>query len=341
MLATTATPNDDVITLRNIVALPRDPVTLFFDGGDTLTSQGGAIAVSLTFWTDEPGPGPLFSDAWELYPTNRWGTEYRIPIGENLAGSGPNQRFGFDIVGLNVQAVQDGTNVEIDLDANGSFETTVILNQGQQFTRFGTEGGIGPDSTLVGARIRASSPVQVHLISTNPQSRYEMRGYTMVPFNQWASDYVAPRSSDGDFWLYNPNNSDLTIGVETSITAPTTLIIPANSTVKYPPQGLSSATGVRFTSSDGQRFYGLATLDAADLQDWGYALLPFNRLATQALIGLGLGNVNEPPDGDESRIYVTVVEATTIFVDYDNDSMVDASFSGSPIGGSRHHRPQR
>ncbi len=154
-----------------------------------------------------------------------------------------------------------------------------------------------------------------------------MRGYTMVPVDQWTHDYLAPRSSDGDFWLYNPNDSELEIKVETALTASTTLTIPAKSTVKYPPLGLSTATGIRFTSTDERHFTALAALDENDLQDWGYALLPSNRLVTQALVGLGLGNVNQPSDADESRIYVTALADTTIFVDYDNDDQTDANFS--------------
>ncbi|MFN8454879.1 MAG: hypothetical protein U0401_09465 [Anaerolineae bacterium] len=326
----------DVIILRNIVVLPRNPAILFFDGGDTLTSTGGAIAVTLTFWTAPPGPGILFTDAWELYPTNRWGTDYRIPIGENLAGTGPNQRASFEVVGLNVQAVSDNTTLEIDLNGDGAPEDTVTLNQGQQYNRIGTPSGLGPDSTLVGARVRSSAPVQVHLFTAQPSSTYEARGYTMVPVNQWTDDYLAPRSSDGDFWLYNPHNSDLTVTAQT-IAGTSTLIIPANSTLKFPALGLSAASGVRFTSADGRPFSGLAALDQNDDQDWGYAVLPFNRLATQTLIGLGLGNNNNPPgpgnggDGFESRVYVTTVEATTIFVDYNNDGAPDASFPVSPL----------
>ncbi|NJN92712.1 MAG: hypothetical protein HC875_00810 [Anaerolineales bacterium] len=331
LLASPDTGQDDVITLRNSVELPRDPGTLFYDGGDLLTSEGGAIAVTYTFWTDDPGPGPLFMDAWELYPTNRWGTRYRIPVGEDLAGTGPNQRPGFDIVGLNIQAVSNNTSVQIDLDNSGDFEISVTLNQGEQFTRLGTEGSVGSGSVLAGANIQASNPVQVHIFTGNPTSRYEARGYTIVPVDQLTFDYLSPRSSDGDFWLFNPDDDDLEVRVETAITPPETIIVPADSTIKYPPAGLSPATGMRFTSADERSFSVLATFDETDVQDWGYAVLPFNRLATQALVGLGLGNVREPPNNDQSRIYVTAVEETTIFVDYDNDGNVDAGFDVSPL----------
>jgi uncharacterized repeat protein (TIGR01451 family) len=331
----------DVITLRNTVTLPRDRANLFFDGGDVLTSVGGAIAVSVTFWSDtaENGPGVLFTDAWELYPTSRWGTDYIIPIGENLVPAnddpsqlGPNQRLGFRVVGINIQAVRNNTTVQIGLNADGDFEDEVSLNEGEQFNRVGTRDGIGPESVLAGARVRASAPVQVHIFAANPASTYEARGYTIVPANQWTNDYLAPRSSDGDFWLYNPNDSDLEVRVETAITGPVTINIPLRSTIKYPETGLmTAATAIRFTATDGRPFTGLVALDATDEQDWGYALLPFNRLGTQVLIGLGLGNENVPPDGNQSRVYVAAVNRTTIFVDYDNDGNPDRSVDVDPL----------
>lgn len=321
---------EDVVVLRNLVRVPRDPSEFFYDGGDTLTSTGGALAVSVTFWTERPpGPGSLLTDAWELYPTNHWGTDYVIPIGENLAGTGPNQRPAWEIVGLNVQAVLSGTTVQIDLNGDAVFDESVTLDQGEQYNHIGTPNGLGPDSTLVGARVQASAPVQVHLFAANPLAAYEARGFTPVPFNQWTDDYIIPRTTEGDVWLYNPHSSPLDVEVRT-VSQTTTLSIPGNSTVKYPPLGLSGPTGMRFTSTDGRMFYGLVALDALDVRDWGYVLLPFNRLATQALIGLGLGNTREPPDGDESRIYVTANTDTTIFVDYNNlndsDTIPDASF---------------
>jgi uncharacterized repeat protein (TIGR01451 family) len=91
------------------------------------------------------------------------------------------------------------------------------------------------------------------------------------------------------------------------------------------------ATATRFTSTNGQLFYTLAAFDEADAQDWGYSLLPFNRLATQALVGLGLGNSNRPPDGNQSRIYVAATSATTIFVDYNNDGNPDRSINVAPL----------
>jgi uncharacterized repeat protein (TIGR01451 family) len=315
----------DVIALQNTVPVePRDPSRLLFDGGDRIVALGGSLAVTLAVWPETvPGDagdvaGILFAGAWELYPTSRWSTEYVIPIGEDVVrGNG-----SFRVVGLNVGAVdnEEGTAIDLDLDADGAFENRVVLGQGEQFTQV--------TGVRAGARIQASSPVQVHIFTGNPASAYEARAYTILPRNEWSNEYLAPRSSDGDFWLYNPHGDELLVSAQT--TAGTDQItIPPYRVAKYPPSGLSPATGVRFTAPDD--FYGLAVLDEDDAQDWGYSLLPKAYLTTQALIGWAPGNHNDPPDGAESRVYVTAETATTLYVDYDNDGTEDDVFDVPPL----------
>ncbi len=316
----------DVIVLQNLVPVdPRDPAMLLFDGGDRIVALGGALAVTLAVWPEtvpreggEPIAGILFAGGWELYPTSRWGTEYVIPIGEDVVrGNG-----SFRVVGLNVQAVEneEGTSVDLDLDGDGIFESRAVLGEGEQITQV--------SGVRAGARIIASHPVQVHIFTGNPAGRYEARDYTILPRNEWSNEYLAPRSSDGDFWLYNPHGSELVVSAETTAGTDQVTILP-NRVAKYPPSGLSPATGVRFTAPGD--FYGLAALDEEDSQDWGYSLLPDAYLTTQALIGWAPGNHNDPPDGVESRIYVTAETATTLYVDYDNDGTEDDVFDVFPL----------
>jgi uncharacterized repeat protein (TIGR01451 family) len=340
-----------VITLRNQVPTnPRDPSQIFFDGGDKLTAVGGPIAVAMMVWMRGTGPGVLYADAWELYPTSRWGHEYIVPIGENLIRnlstdptppSLPSCNLtltnSFRTVSVNVQAVEDNTTVEIDLDGNGTVDvtTTPPLNQGEQILQ---------SDINVGARVRANvagndTPVQVVVIASDPCRTWEMRGYTLIPLDQWTHDYLAPRASDGDFWLFNPNSSPLLVSAQT-ISGTTAITIPALSTGRYPPPGdpLLGATGVHFTANED--FYGVAALDAASAQDWGHALQPTNLLTAQTLVGLGLGNDNRPPGprpgqpgstGFESRVYVTAVNATNILVDYNNDGNPEFSRPVAPL----------
>jgi uncharacterized repeat protein (TIGR01451 family) len=327
----------DVIVLQNSVVVPRNLTDIFYDGGDKLTAVGGNLAVTLVVWPE--GPGILYAGAWELYPTSRWGTEYRISVGEDLAGLRP----GFEVTGLNVQAVEDGTTVEIDLDADGVPEHTVTLNQGQQYILIGEQTGIDvplQQSVLVGSQVQVTNggPVQVHVFTANPASSYEARAYSMVPFNQWTDDYLAPRSSDGDFWFYNPDPINPLTVVITSTSTVTNIIIPAGGVTQYPAALSTTPTGIRFTSSDGRPFYGVAALDATQDQDWGYALQPVENLTTQVLIGLGIGNNNDNPpglplnpDGDQSPVYVTAVTTTTLHVDYNNDGITETAVLIPPL----------
>lgn len=314
----------DVVTLQNVVEVePRDAAVVLFDGGDKLVSVGGAVAVNLAVWPESvPGedgasiPGILFAGAWELYPTSRWGLEYVVPVGQDVVrGAG-----SFGTVGLNVQAVQADTSVRVDLDADGEFEITRQLNQGEQLTEV--------EGVNAGAMVSASAPVQAQIFTGNPLSAYEARAYTMLPRGEWTGDYLAPRSSDGDFWLYNPQPDELSVSAET-LTGTSVLTIPANGVAGFPVGGLSTATGVRFTAGDD--FYGLVALDEADAQDWGYALMPVENLTTQALIGWAPGNNNAPPDDDQSRVYVTAVSTTTLVVDYNNDGETDARYLVTPL----------
>jgi uncharacterized repeat protein (TIGR01451 family) len=317
-LASDVLQSGDVIVLQNVVPVPRNPAVLFFDGGDKFISVGGAVAATLGVWP-QPDAGILFGAAWEIYPTSRWDPNYVIPVGQNV----PRPGGSFTTVGLNVQAVEDGTSVQLDLNADGTFEQTVVLNQGQQYPQV--------NGVLAGAQVQASAPVQVHVFTKDPASTWEARAYTMLPRDQWSNDYLAPRSSDGDYWLYNPNPNDLLVSVET-VAGTTSITIPANSAGRFPPLPapvLNVPTGAHFTASND--FYGVAALSVGEDRDWGYSLLPIGNLTTQALVGWAPGNNNNPPNGNESRVYVTAVTTTTVLVDYNNDGTPDASFPVSPL----------
>jgi len=310
----------DIIALQNTVELPRDSTQFFFDGGergDKLTALGGAIAVSVAVWPESVSS--LYAGAWALGSTSLWGMEYVVPVGEDIAGTGPNQRPGFQVVGLNVQAVLDNTVVDLDLDGDGSTDETVTLDQGEQYT---TETG----GVEVGARVEVQSggPVQVHILTADPDVTipYEARAFTLLPLNLLADEYLAPRSSDGDHWLHNPHSAPITV-TATTATDVTIIAIPANSTVKFPATGLSGPTGVHFEGTD--TFYGVAALDPDSARDWGYGLAPVGILTTQALVGWAPGNNRNPPSswgGDPagltaSRVYVTALTTTTLNVIYD------------------------
>ena len=310
----------DVLRLQSKITLPRDPTNLFFDGGDKLIAVGGTLSIGVANWPENPAT--LYAGAWALYPTSRWGKEFVIPVGENLGGVGPGLRVGFRKVLVNVQAASDGTTVELDLNADGNLEQTLVLDEGEQFTQIS---GV----TNSGGLIRASGPVQVHLLTANPQANYEARAYTLIPRDQWTADLIGPRGSGGDFWLYNPDTQPLMVTART-VSTTTTLLIPPQTTAQYNGHG-GAATGLHFTSTDGRPFYGLAALAPDSAQDWGYTLLPVANITSQKLVGWAPGNVNQPPDGDESRLYISAITTMTLLVDYNHNNQVDATLVITPL----------
>ena len=325
----------DVITLRDDVPVPRpDPPTDFlYDGGDKITATGGSIAVSLAVW---PQPlalpahaGFLYAGAWELYPTGRWCQNYVIPVGVDLAA----QRAGFTVTGFNVQAAEENTEVQIlDRDDNVLFTITLEEGENRPFLT-GIESG---------TQVVATEPVQVQLFTGDPVRTYEARAFSLRCRDEWSNRYLAPRSSDGDFWLYNDSDNPLTVDVETAAGMQPPITIQANSAARYPTLGpvLADRSGVLFTSGDGD-FYGIAGLDPAQVQDWGYALLPTGNLTTQALVGWAPGNSLRPPQTpadwptqagrEASRVYVTVENATTVYVDFDGDGSRVTPYPVSPL----------
>jgi uncharacterized repeat protein (TIGR01451 family) len=354
------TPADDILTegyiieLRNRVPLvgddgQRDPSDDYPDGRDAMASVNGAIAVTLAVWPRSPDdtgidPDSLYAGAWELFPTGSWGQDYRIPVGEDLApeDASPTSptRAGFRVVGLNVTAVEDNTTVELDLNADGAADTTEILNRGDQLTRIGSQVGIDPDeSVLVGAQVLASAPVQVHVFTADPAATWEARAYTMFPFDFLEDEWLAPRASDGDFWLYNPSEDALTVEVRTSTAPLDTITIPGRSTIKYPAPGLSGATGAHFKSTDRRPFDGVVALSADDARDWGYPIFPVSALTSLALVGWAPGNnLPDPPDAptlegrEGSRVYATALNATTIHVIFDlSDGSLPVDYPVAPL----------
>src|SRR5439155_27041070 len=70
-----------VISLRNTVALPRNPAVLLFDGRDRIAGTK-ALVVSRAAWPTTPGP--VMAGAVEVAATLDYGTNYVSPVGQDL-----------------------------------------------------------------------------------------------------------------------------------------------------------------------------------------------------------------------------------------------------------------
>ncbi|KAB2845907.1 MAG: hypothetical protein F9K45_02990, partial [Melioribacteraceae bacterium] len=117
-----------VIILNNPVTTTSRQSVIDFDVSDKIAATK-TISVARSGWTT--GPNTLLADAIEVFDTDNWGKSFVVPVGENIPNSDSFRIFNY--TGLSIMASTNNTNVQIDADANGSFETNINLNEGQGY----------------------------------------------------------------------------------------------------------------------------------------------------------------------------------------------------------------
>ena len=303
----------DIVALDNNVSLPRDGGQVRYDGGDKL-GVTEIVAVTRAEWALTPGS--VLAGAVEVYATNKYGTRFEAPVGEDISAAEM-----FEYVGLLVMAAQDGTVVHIDNDGDGIVEVTETLNQGQSVH---VDGGI-----QTGATVMASRPVQAHLVTGDIDTHYESRWYTLYPTEQWDDSYYSPVGStpvdthtgisqETYIFVYNPDTLPLTVHYQTQA-GTGQFSVPAEGIYQYE---MPADSGAHFYSSDGRRFFAIAPVGADpsvnnNTYDWGFSLVPEMNLTTVAVVGWGPGSSDLSANG--SPVWATAVNPTTLYVDYDGD----------------------
>lgn len=301
-----------VIVLENDIPIPRNPTTLLYDGRDKLGSTK-VIAISKAAWSTNPGT--VLAGAVEARDTTRWGTEFKIPIGQNISSSSI-----FEYVGLLVMASEDGTLIQIDSDGNGIVDTTQTLSQGQSYQ---LNGGVKS-----GATVKASKAVQVNLLTGDIGSTYESRWFTIPPLEQWGASYYTPVSTTNanypaNVWLFNGNTSAITIDYETKA-GTGSFSVAAGAVYRFTMPLLS---GAHFYTKDGSAFAALGTMDSStsganQSYEWGYTLVTDEYLTGAFTAGWAPGTSDL--SGNGSPVWVTSIKPTTIYVDYDGNGTTGA-----------------
>ena len=296
----------DVISLENDVSLPRDPSEIRYDGRDKF---GGTRAVAVTRASWAVDPGVVLAGAVEVYPLRDYGLQFEVPVGEDIDS---DQMFQY--TSLFVLAAEDGTDIQIDIDGNGSTDISLTLNQGESYQ---VDGGID-----TGASVTATKPVQAHIFTGDVGARFESRFYTLYPVENWSDSYYSPVGTAADddetyVFLYNPNTSPITVNHDTRIGSGS-FVVAAGSSYRYL---MPSESGAHFFTGDGSPFFAIATVGADpganQVHDWGFSLLPENYLTPMAVVGWGPGSDDLSENG--SPVWVTAAAATTVYVDYDGD----------------------
>ncbi|MBL8392461.1 MAG: DUF11 domain-containing protein, partial [Candidatus Accumulibacter sp.] len=310
-----------------------------FDGRDKIAATK-SVAVTHVGWAS--GSNTLLAGAVEVFDTKSWGTEYRVPVGANI----PDASQMFEYTSLYIMAGPGGATVQIDKDANGSFETTVTLSEGQPYF---VNGGVN-----VGGRVSSDNPVQVHLLTGDIGSNYESRDSALLPLDLWSSSYYTPVSTAATnneattVWLYNPSTSGITVKYETRTGAGGNTITTTNLPVaagSYVKQTIPDGYGAHFYTLDpdgagpgtAPTFYAFSTTNSTDTSggnqawDWGFTLIPRESLSPQILVGLGIGRdptSGTNPNENGNPVWVSPVgngnAAATIYIDYDANPLTGA-----------------
>ena len=297
---------------------------ILFDGKDKVGASS-SIAMARATWAT--GSGTLNAFAHEMYATAEWGMTYEAPVGTNTANAGQM----FEYSALSIMASQNNTTVQIDADANGTFETTVTLQEG---------GTTLVPNILQGARVQSDKPVQVVLVTGDISSSYASRDMNLLPVSAYGSSYWSPVGENTNaayptrLFLYNlSTNGSIYITCERYGVANTTLgpvaargVVTVDLITGQGAHCFASTSGGVATSNP---ISAIGTIDTTNTAyDWSFTLYPDAYLTTDALVGLGLGKdpTNTTSTENGSPLWVTAACAsggTYVYVDWNNDGTAD------------------
>ena len=330
----------NVIIMQNDVAVPNTAATIQYDGKDKI---GGTNAIAVSRMIFASGTLSVLAYANAMFPTTEWGDEYTAPVGCNTAGT---QMFEYSA--FSITASRNDTTVQIDADANGAFETSVVLDEGETYLEDGFV-QVNCDYVRQGAKVRSTDPdkpIQVVHLTGDIGSEYASRDFNMVPDDQLSYSYWMPvgnstNAGDTRLYIYNPSATNLFVRCE-SIDGPdagttadswnvtiaagavdSTITLSDNQAVHC--FAVTAAGGTTMDTS--REFNGLATIDWDErTYDWGIPFLPDDALSNQALVGLGQGRdttASNDPDDNGSPLWVTPICTTFFYVDWNNDGTPD------------------
>lgn len=340
-LASCLVPSDDVLGAGDVIALEndvdvtggtRDPNVILWDGGDYF-SASQPLAVTRAAWTGDAPVGAQLGAALEVFDTGQWKTAFEAPVGEDLNGGGIGETFEF--VAFSIMAEEDGTGVDIDVNADSIVDTSLFLDRGES---------VLIEDVLVGGSITSTGGVQVALLTANEDTGYEGRWFSQIPTADWGDEYFSPVGSTvaGDYvhvYLYNPGGAAITIQVHelvAGVPTCTDVVVGSGNTVEYQLDVETPTSAARFLSDGsncagspaaGGSFFAVATIDRNEtIHDWGYTLIPTSSLTPAVVVGWAPGSTNLSEN--VSPIWVTAIDppggTTTLYIDFDGDPTTGA-----------------
>ena len=311
----------DIIALENSVAVSTTDTVVDYDGRDKIGASK-AIVVSRAAYPEDTD-GTLIAGAVEVYDTSKWGTEYQIPIGEDLA-SATDPSVNFEYTSIFITASTDGTTLnlngsQVDINDDTVIDSSDVLNEGETYF---------VDNINTGDTFVTSNPIQAQLLTGDIASTFASRSYTLLPISEWSNSYYTPvgtidtgdpdDTETTDVFLYNPDTSgSITINYETQEDTGT-ISVAAGAVERHT---LTTDSGAHFyTNSTNDEFWAVSAFDSEDTtNDWGFSLVPESNLTPTIQVGWGPGNGAQDENGNP--LWVMATAATTLYIDYDGDGV--------------------
>jgi uncharacterized repeat protein (TIGR01451 family) len=305
----------DSVVLEDEVELKaeRNVANMRYDAGDKIQAS---FPIGMTRGGYPAGYGALMAGAVEVLDTNSWGTSFESPVGTNSVF----ETGGFKISAVVIMAGENNTKVTV----NGSASNIITLDEGQSYHL----------EVRQGDTVTSDKPVQADLLTGDAA---ELRWYSLRAVNDWSSKYLSPvgdTKGETKVVLYNPSpSSSISIKVTTRHWTKTYSVAKKGIVTT---QIIKTGSGALFEQADGKPFIALSVTDTRGggaIYDWGFPIVPMSDLTPQVLIGWGFGCTSNTCLYEKfnnkltrSVVWVTPVEKADIYVDYNNDGIIDDTY---------------
>ena len=237
---------DVFIVENNIPAQPRNAANIFFDGGDRIDATAFIVVSQATQpATINGNPGSLIGGAVQVYDTIRYGTNFVVPIGEDLTAAKYN-RLG-EYTTLFVMAAEDNTTVSSTPMPTARTDFTQNTQRRREHSR--RRGPHDPDTRVseqerlqhlvqinAGRHRSASAPVQAYMAAASLESNYQARFFELVPTRQLGCRVLRPDrdraqlngggTADASLFLFNPGTTPITVTLTFSDFSTTNVTVP-------------------------------------------------------------------------------------------------------------------
>jgi uncharacterized repeat protein (TIGR01451 family) len=307
----------DSVVIQNIVQIGtnsnpiRDPTQVFFDGADRIQSS---FPIAVTRAAYPESPGSLMAGGVEVLDTSLWGKSFKAPVGEDTVF----ETDGFQYSALYVMAGMDDTKVYIK-----DSSTPITLEMGESIHVMVNQGDT----------VTSDKDVQVDFLTGDRSSTYELRWYSLRSTEDWSDKYLSPvgdTKGETKLVLYNPHEFSIDVKITVNDGDSTENISGGGHFVS---KFIKTGSAALLEEINGNKFIVLSVTDTVGsgvLFDWGFPVVAVRDLTPQVLIGLGFGCTNNQCLKEKynkrltrSVVWVAPIEDATIYVDYQNDGIVD------------------